>query len=695
MRFLLTALLSLPALAYGQGASVAASFTIPDNVLQQTGKILILNQDTEERKKQFLGALGAIDEAIQRIKTPQAQGVSSSVPSSPALPKAITTVADTLNPIALTPYPHYAIQKQALLDDLITATSKTEQQNMRLLLARLNITFGRAEEAIGILENFPKHPQNKMPHHALARILLGIAYSLNGEAKTALPLLTKSGEPRAHRLLWKAYTLDQLAAKSTHKSEKEAQEKQLRALFEDGQELITTYPAFLAEKLTQTYAKNLLDTPEETQNIITLFKTLTDVTNQPLTPESTYILSQAYELTGNSNKSLQLLADVAESKESPIAFQAKYDFINRLQRRGEISNAVTIKALEALSRLWRGDKLEEKILLDLGRLYLAEKNYRQALNYLKDYSRYYPEGTAREQVAYLMTRNFLSAFNEKNALLTDDLGFLSLYYDFRELTPADSRGDKLITRVASRLERLNLFSQAQNLFEQQLTFRTNTPDEMADLTLKLSRLHRKNNDTKSALELLGNIDVNALSAPMRDDITLERAQVYIQNGNYADAKPLLKTIQNDAARDLLIDIAWLEDDSPELIRLMAPIFVTGEHGGFESEQVRNHFTKLAYAYAKQQDTDAISRLKKDFPEVIKDYPEIADAIAFATARGGAQEVRASQTRPVGQLAIELSKINALFTNYNDISKDVTTRKAAREIFNKKMRYMELKQQGRL
>lgn len=689
-------------------AGKAVSFTLPQNVLLQNGTVIVQDEVTRARKRDFVQALGAVDEAIARISRDvsntvldaalnarPAPVVNAAPPENNAdvnlddIGLGATTVAAQVfeNPMVLPPETRalpFIEVRDYLKQALVSAKSNADRNKIREDLARLNITFGRYPEAIGILENFPVAERDGMPEAANIRILLGMAHALDGNLETALPLLTRSGEPRDHRLLWRAY--------ATRKENP----KDALILFTQNQTLLSSYPPMLDELLSRGYAEVLLQEPGRTEEIIPLFEKLAARLNgRDFMPESLYVLAKAYELVGDENRALRLLAETSESGDSLVAYRAKYEFVTNLQRRGELSNAATISALESLTRVWRGDALEEKILLDLGRLYLAEKDYRKALNYLKDYGRYYPQGDARQKVAYLMTQNFLSAFNERNALLTDDLGFLSLYYDFRELTPADERGDRLITRVAERLERLNLFSQARDLYEQQLTFRIEDQDERIKISLHLARLHLKNKNVSAALRVLNDIDLGLISQQQRNQVLLQQAKAHYARESFGVARTILNQLNTDAARDLLADIAWQTQDGATLITLIRPIFETGEHFGFEDAGVRNQFIRLTYAYAEQENISAINQLKRDYPDAINDYPDIADAVAFAIARAGADDVVASPSRSVGRLATELTKINELVANYKAVSAEVQSRKEERDLFNKKIRFMELRESGAL
>jgi|GEM_PF-2548257 len=689
-------------------SSVAVSFTLPQNVLLQNGTVIVQDAPTQQRKTQFVRALGAVDEAIARITKdvsntildrgrrsglPAVTGAENTTVATPDIDLASIGLSDAAeptvfnNPMVLPPETRalpFIEVRDYLQQALMAAKTEGDKNQIREDLARLNITFGRYPEAIGILQNFAVNERDGMPNVASIRILLGMAYALNKQPDVALPLLIRSGEPRQHRMLWRAY-----ATLPTNPED-------ALLIFTQNQALIASYPPQLDEILSRAYAEALLQNPERTAEIIPLFEKLAArMDGRDFAPKSLYVLAKAYELIGDTNQSLRLLAETSEASDTLVSYQAKYEFVTNLQRRGELSNSATIAALESLTRVWRGDSLEEQILLNLGRLYLAEKDYRKALNYLKDYARYYPEGDAREKVAYLMTQNFLSAFNERNALLTDDLGFLSLYYDFRELTPADNRGDKLISRVAERLERLNLFTQARDLYEQQLTFRIEDITERTDIALHLARLHLKNKNVSGALKTLNDIDVTAISQSQRNQTLLQQAKAHYARGSTQVARTILSQLNTDAARDLLIDIAWQEQDGATIIDLVQPIFTTGEHFGFEDAHVRNQFIRLAYAYAEQGNIPAVNQLKSDYPDAINDYPDIADAVAFAIARGGADEVVANPTRAVGRLATELAKINDLVGDYTAVSSEVQTRKAERELFNKKIRFMELRQSGAL
>ena len=103
------------------------------------------------------------------------------------------------------------------------------------------------------------------------------------------------------------------------------------------------------------------------------------------------------------------------------------------------SNAITrteaIEKLEQLRFAWRGDQLEFNLLRRLGELYLEEKDFVSGLSALRQAVTFFPNNVETRVVSKRMINEFSSIYTDGTADSMTPLTALSMYDQFRELTP--------------------------------------------------------------------------------------------------------------------------------------------------------------------------------------------------------------------------------------------------------------------
>ena len=171
---------------------------------------------------------------------------------------------------------------------------------------------------------------------------------------------------------------------------------------------------------------------------------------------------------GKNEDALKAFRAAAETADRPAAAQGQLREIALRYGLGDLKRAEVISELETLTALWRGDETEIESLQMLGRLYTEENRYRDAFYVMRTALRAHPnsEMTRRIQEEAAVTFNSLFLAGKGDALPAIDA--LSLFYDFRELTPIGRRGDEMIRRLADRLVSVDLLYQASELLQHQI-----------------------------------------------------------------------------------------------------------------------------------------------------------------------------------------------------------------------------------
>ena len=241
---------------------------------------------------------------------------------------------------------------------------------------------------------------------------------------------------------------------------------------------------------------------------------------------------------GDTDTALNIWQRLSEGEERRSRVLSERALVEHRLIAGEISRMDAITALESLRYTWRGDQVEFDLLRELGRLYLEEEEYADGLNALREAVTFFPNNLFAEQVAEEMTDAFSRIFTKGGSDKMTSIEALSLYDQFRELTPVGARGDEIIQRLADRLVQVDLLDRASILLERQVKFRLQG-DNKARVGARLALIRLLDRRPEEALAALDDSVAPGVSA----DVALERkrlrARAAFELGDADDALRLL------------------------------------------------------------------------------------------------------------------------------------------------------------
>ena len=171
---------------------------------------------------------------------------------------------------------------------------------------------------------------------------------------------------------------------------------------------------------------------------------------------------------GRLSEAITFYHAAAESSDRPAAARAKLREIALLQSIGDAKRNDAIAALESLTIAWRGDETESEALQFLGRLYAEEGRYRDAFSLMRTALTVYPHSETTRKIQDEAAQAFDLIFLGGKGDTMPAIDALSLFYDFRDLTPVGRRGDEMIRKLADRLVSVDLLDQAAELLQHQV-----------------------------------------------------------------------------------------------------------------------------------------------------------------------------------------------------------------------------------
>jgi hypothetical protein len=273
---------------------------------------------------------------------------------------------------------------------------------------------------------------------------------------------------------------------------------------------------------------------------------------------------------GRSEEALSAYRTAAASSDRPAAAQGKLREVILRYQLGDLKPSDVIAELETLTTIWRGDETEIEALQLLARLYTDEARYRDAFYVMRTAMRAHPnsEMTRRIQDEAAATFDSLFLAGKGDAMPTIDA--LSLFYDFRELTPIGRRGDEMIRRLADRLVTVDLLDQAAELLQHQVDHRLQGAAR-AQVATRLAVIYLMNRKPDRTLATLRSTRAADLSNELRNQRLLIEGRALSDIGRRDVALEVIANIEGKEATRLRSDVLWAAKrwrESAEQIELL-------------------------------------------------------------------------------------------------------------------------------
>ncbi len=184
--------------------------------------------------------------------------------------------------------------------------------------------------------------------------------------------------------------------------------------------------------------------------------------------EAAFLNGRILELQARNDEALDYYNEALSYGDRKVESETSFYKTMLRFRLSYIKSDVALEQLESQLIAWRGDEIELKVMRELAKLYVARKRYRRGLETMRTAVTYYRDKKIgrliQDDMAALFNRIFLG---EKIKSLSP-LQTLSLFYDFRELTPIGRLGDEMIRRLSDTLISVDLLDQAAEILSHQV-----------------------------------------------------------------------------------------------------------------------------------------------------------------------------------------------------------------------------------
>lgn len=318
------------------------------------------------------------------------------------------------------------------LQDLISALPDTGKTPFKKALARLYLSQNFGTEAMNCLNSIPKANQDDE-----TLLLKTTALLAEGRLTEADDLLKQTSAPAS------LITMRDFIRNPKALSDK----------------VFYTFSQNLPPRLFLSFAFQALPALWQEGQINRLSFLLTEIPSQDLTAYQKQALAfyagsvQLHQGHDSAARSLfQKAADI--SVLSPARAQSLYQMILIDLEQGNVSTEDAVETLENLRYAYREPSFEAALLETLNRLYRQEKDYANALKTYRSLFIIRHDVPKTKEMAALFQEAMLQSQNMA------PLDKLALFYEFKELIPADETGNQIMMSLTDTLIDLDLLTQA-------------------------------------------------------------------------------------------------------------------------------------------------------------------------------------------------------------------------------------------
>ena len=537
--------------------------------------------------------------------------------------------------------PRFFARRLAQMEREIAFAAPKQKNKKRMQLARFFIAHQLSAEAMGVARQIV-HEDATLANDPSFNTIVGAANVLmdrRSDARKALDIHDLAFDKNA--ALWRAY----LAVR---------EEDWPLALkqFSEGSEEISAYPPYMQARFRLLEAQAALAVKQWKRAATSLDAAPKNLPSKVIRSELELLKGEYFELIQKNDEALKSYKRVIGMDAGRFSARAELKRVNLMLRQKKIDDTGAIKALERLSIIWRGDETELKTLHRLADLYAKNKKYRKAFQIMKNTVIAFPKAQEALQIQDEMKDVFTDLFLYGKADSLPPVKALSLYYDYKELTPIGRLGDELIRRLAARLMSVDLLDQASELLDYQVKNRLNGIAR-AQVAARLALIHLMNRKPALALRSIRDTRQPDLPDELKRRRDILEARSLGEMGRIENTIDILSRLKGYNVARLRADAFWKAhrwQRSGELLEEMLGKRWRDDKPLSDTE--RFDVLRSAISYSLSDDEFALDRLRKKFFDKMKNGPD-AESFMLVTSPS------AKTTTEFTKLAKEIANVDTL------------------------------------
>ncbi len=359
--------------------------------------------------------------------------------------------------------------------------------------------------------------------------------------------------------------------------------------------------------------------------------------------QADYLRARALIASDDRKAALPILQRLAVANDQWSRAHGEYLLVDQLLADNAITPAEAIERLDRVRFVWSGDSLEYNLLRRLGELQIERGDVRSGLNRLREAVSHFPDNADNAAIRARMIDAFADLYDASAARKLPPLTALSLYDDFRDLTPPGPRGDKMIQNLADRLVAMDLLDRAGELLDYQIKNRL-TGAEKARVGARLAVVQLLDRKPQTAIAALDASEADKLSPELTVERHHLRARALSETGDAKGALALLEGDQGREADQLRAEIQVRAQNWSQAAQALDRLVGDPGEGVFDAAR-RRQILNLAIAYALAGDSEGLRSVKERFGDKMS-TGATKDAFGLVTSvtEGGAVSDQALSAR---------------------------------------------------
>jgi tetratricopeptide (TPR) repeat protein len=524
------------------------------------------------------------------------------------------------------------------------------RDSSRLELAQVYLSNGLSEEAIGVLRVLEPQMRGK-ELKSQARMTLAAAQTLAARPMDALSILNaEAAANQVDGLIWRTM------AKADTGDFKGARADAMAA------EAVTEgYPQWIKTKFFLAGMRAAVETRDLT--LASRYGSMLDIAS--LTPEQTSLFKllsgRIDEADDRLGEALETYGQVIATDIRPTRAEAVYRTLLVLDKEGKIDLNKAITTLSAEALLWRGNALEADMQKLLAELYFRQGQYRMGFETVKQAVQYYPENEPINALLDKAQDVFSDLYLNGKADALEPVEALSLYYDFRNLTPPGARGDEMVRNLARRLVKVDLLTQAADLLQYQIDSRLQGVAQ-AQIAADLAIIQIANRNPEGALRVLNKTRMPDLSPALTRQRRVLESRAFIDVGRDELALDLISKLSGRDVELLRVDAHWKGKRYSTAAELIEKLYGPEPSSDPLSQPARMAVIRAAVGYVLADNTLGLSRIRSKFGNQMAQSAEWP-MFDYVT---GAITATSTEFQKVAQQVAGIDSLNAFLGAYRDL-----------------------------
>jgi hypothetical protein len=366
-------------------------------------------------------------------------------------------------------------------------------------------------------------------------------------------------------------------------------------------------------------------------------------------------------LNGDEDDALEGFGRVIAADQRGSTPEAVLRTIEILDDMDQLDIAKAIRTLAVQSTLWRGDQLEIDIVTKLTDLQYRHGDYRDAFVLTREMAAGFEDSRSLDTLLARARTEFSGLFLDGQADALDPVSALSIYYDYRHLTPPGAEGDMMIRNLAQRLIEVDLLAQASELLRYQVENRLDGAAR-AQVAADLAIVYIANRDPNSALRVLYDTRLAGLPPGLERQRRVLEASALIHAHRHDLALDLLSSLTGRDTELLRIDALWQANRYSAAAEMIESLYSPDLGMGALSPMARTNIIRAAVGYVLSNDQIGLARLRSRFSGAMSTTPEWP-VFAFVVENVDPSGVN---FREIARQVADTQAINAFLNAYREV-----------------------------